>query len=209
MLLVGLTGGVASGKSTVSAMLRRPGVHLIDADLIARDIVAPGMPALAAIRARFGPEVLQPDGSLDRARLGRLVFSDAAQREDLNRLTHPYILAAENERIAAIRTTDPTSIVLLDAALLIEARAYQRVERLIVVWVDHATQVQRLMARDGLGAAAAEQRIAAQMPLNEKLTYADYIIDNRGDRAATQAQVEQLWTLLRRECEARMEGGAG
>lgn len=206
MLLVGLTGGVASGKSTVAAMLRRPGVHLIDADLIARDIVAPGMPALAAIRARFGPAVLQPDGSLDRARLGRLVFADAAQREDLNRLTHPYILAAENERIAAIQKTDPTAIVLLDAALLIEARAYQRVERLIVVWVDHATQVQRLMARDGLGAAAAEQRIAAQMPLNEKLTYADYLIDNRGDRAATQAQVEQLWTLLQREREARMGG---
>ncbi|MBI3092243.1 MAG: dephospho-CoA kinase [Candidatus Tectomicrobia bacterium] len=205
MLVVGLTGGVASGKSTVSAMLLRPGAHLIDADLIAREIVAPGMPALAAIRARFGPEVLRPDGSLDRARLGHLVFTDAAQREALNRLTHPYILAAENERIATIRATHPTSIVLLDAALLIEARAYQRVERLIVVWVDHATQVQRLMVRDGLGAAAAEQRIAAQMPLNEKLAYADYIIDNRGDRAATQAQVEQIWTLLERERDARRE----
>lgn len=208
MFVVGLTGGVASGKSTVSSMLSIHPIHLIDADLVARDVVAPGQPALDEIRARFGEQVLLPNGALDRARLGKIVFSDRGQRQELNRIIHPYILAEENARLAAIKATDAQAVVVIDAALLIEAKAYERVDRIVVVWVDQATQLDRLMNRDGLDRDEAVQRIDSQMPLDEKLTYADFVIDNRADLEHTRAQVEQLWAELLQHREARLSNAS-
>jgi dephospho-CoA kinase len=193
--IIGLTGGIASGKSTVSDMLRALGAHVIDADQVARDVVAPGTPALAEIRARFGSEVLQPDGALDRKKLGAMVFADAGARRELERITHPRIAAATQQEIARLSAAgvDP---VIYDAALIVENRLYTWMQGLIVVSVPPETQVARLMIRDDIDEAAAQARIAAQLPLADKVAVATYVIDNGGTRAETEAQVHALWQRL-------------
>jgi dephospho-CoA kinase len=193
--IIGLTGGIASGKSTVSDMLRALGAHVIDADQVARDVVAPGTPALAEIQARFGSEVLQPDGALDRKKLGAIVFADAGARRELERITHPRIAAATQQEIARLSAAgvDP---VIYDAALIVENRLYTWMQGLIVVSVPPETQVARLMIRDDIDEAAAQARIAAQLPLADKVAVATYVIDNGGTRAETEAQVHALWQRL-------------
>jgi dephospho-CoA kinase len=193
--IVGLTGGIASGKSTVSAMLRELGAHVIDADQVARDVVAPGTPALAEIQARFGPAVLHEDGALDRKKLGAIVFADPDARRALERITHPRIAAATQQEIARLAAAgvDP---VIYDAALIVENRLYTWMQGLIVVSVPPEMQVARLMIRDDIDEPAAQARIAAQLSLAEKVAVATHVIDNSGTRADTEAQVRALWERL-------------
>lgn len=205
-LLVGLTGGIASGKSTVSRQLAELGCHVIDADVLAREVVAPGEPALRAIAAAFGPEVLRPDGSLDRARLGALVFADPARRKQLEGITHPAIQARRRAILDRLAAEGFDGLVVQDAALLIEVGAH--VDRVVVVYAEPAVQRERLMRRDGLDAAEADRRIASQMPLAEKVKLAHYVIDSSDSREETAAQVRAVHAALLAEHRVRRRGRA-
>jgi dephospho-CoA kinase len=191
-ILIGLTGGIASGKSTVSAILAGLGARVICADDLARKVVAPGTPALAEIAARFGAEYLTPEGTLDRDRLARLVFADADARRDLEAIVHPRIRDAFEAEVRRLRTDEPDAVVVYDAPLLIEAGAHKAVDKVIVVAVDEAVQVRRLMDRDGLSEAAARARIGAQMPLEERLGHADEIVDGTRPPARIRAQLTRV-----------------
>jgi dephospho-CoA kinase len=202
-LLVGLTGGIATGKSTVAGLLRALGCVVIDADVLAREVVAPGQPALAAIAEEFGPGVLAPDGTLDRKALGAVVFADPARRRRLEAITHPAIRARFVETLQALADRGFDGIVVFDAPVMIESGNHRTVDRLVVVITDAATQRARLMARDGIGPEEADRRIASQMPLAEKAKLADHVIDNSGDRAATEAQVRAVHGALGQARAAR------
>lgn len=197
MRLYGLTGGIASGKSTVSRLLRELGAHVLDADVIARRVVEPGSPGLAEIAARF-PGVIGPDGRLDRAKLGARVFADANERAALNAITHPRVREEFARQVAALEAQGVKRI-LYDVPLLIETGLHAGMDGVVVVWVPRAVQKARLMARDGLSEEAAEARLAAQLPLDEKRQHATWLVDNSGGLEATRAQVERIW----REIQAR------
>jgi len=190
----GLTGGIASGKSTVTRMLRELGAHVLDADVLAREVVEPGTPGLAAVAARF-PGVVGPDGRLDRVKLGARVFADADERAALNAIIHPRVREAFLARVQAL-DAQGVERVIYDVPLLIESGMHTWLEGVAVVWVPRDLQKARLMARDGLDAAAAEARLAAQLPLDEKRAHATWLIDNSGDLASTQAQVEAVWRAM-------------
>lgn len=202
-LLVGLTGGIATGKSTVAAVFRRLGAVVIDADQLARDVVAPGEPALVEIAREFGPEVLRPDGTLDRKRLGAIVFGDADRRRRLEAITHPAIRARFLARLQALTDEAFDGLVVFDAPVMIESGGYRAMDRLVVVVTDEVTQLARLMARDGIGRDEALDRVRSQMPLADKATLADHVIDNSGDRAATEARAREVHAALVREVAAR------
>jgi dephospho-CoA kinase len=197
MLKVGLTGSIAVGKSRVLSIFGELGCHTIDADQIARQVVTPDSEGLKLVVENFGNEVLQPDGSLDRQKLGAIVFADEAKRRQLNSLLHPLIIARQDEQIRQIEQSDPKGIVIIDAALMIESGSYRRMEKLIVVYCEPEIQLQRLMHRDGLSRDAAESRIAAQMPQDKKKTFADFLINTSGDHSQTRAQVENVYRELR------------
>ncbi len=195
-LLVGLTGGIATGKSTVTAMLRGPSVRIVDADALAREVVEPGTPALARIVAEFGPEVLRPDGRLDRARLGEMVFPDPARRKRLEAITHPAIRARFEQIMANLEREGFDGLLIWDAALLVESGGNRKMDRVVVVTTDPATQLRRLMERDGCTEEAARARVASQMPLAVKARYGDYVIDNSGTREQTEARVREVYRSL-------------
>ena len=195
-LLVGLTGGIATGKSTVNAMLAGPSVRVVDADALAREVVEPGTLAHAQIVAEFGREVLQPDGRLDRARLGELVFPDPVKRKRLEAITHPAIRARFEKIMADLERAGFDGILIWDAALLVESGGTKKMDRVVVVTTDPATQLRRLVARDGCSDEAARTRTASQMPLAVKARYADYVIDNSGSREQTEARVREVYRSL-------------
>jgi dephospho-CoA kinase len=197
MRVLGLTGGIGSGKSLVAAMFKELGADVIDADQLARDIVAPGEPALAEISSAFGPDMLRADGGLDRARLAALIFQDPAARERLNRITHPRIRERMAQAVASRR--QQKGLLILDIPLLYENARLDLIEAVIVVWVDRETQLRRLIERDGLAPDDAERRIAAQMALDEKRLRADHVIDNRGDPQGTRKQVEAIYSRYAEE----------
>ena len=197
MLKVGLTGSIAVGKSHVLAVLAELGCQIIDADQIAREVVTPNSEGLKLIVENFGNEVLQPDGSLDRQKLGAIVFADEAKRLQLNAILHPYIIAAQDEQLSEWEKEDPGGIAFVDAALMIESGGYRRMDKLMVVYCEPEIQLQRLMRRDGWSRETAEARIAAQMPQDEKKTFADFLIDTSGDHSQTRAQVEDVYRELR------------
>jgi dephospho-CoA kinase len=201
-LLVGLTGGIATGKSTVAETLRSLGAEVIDADQLARDVVAPGEPALAEIVREFG-EVRNPDGTLDRKKLGAIVFGDAARRQQLEAITHPAIRDRFLARLAELEARGFTGVVFFDAPVMIESGNYRSMDRLVVVFTDESTQRNRLMARDGMAAAEATARMATQMPVVDKAKLADYVIDNTGDRASTAARTREVFEALLAELRAR------
>jgi dephospho-CoA kinase len=201
-LLVGLTGGIATGKSTVAATLRRLGAEVIDADQLARDVVAPGEPALAEIVREFG-DVRQPDGTLDRKKLAAIVFDDPARRKRLEAITHPAIRARFAARLEALAAAGFEGLVFFDAPVMIESGNYRNMDRLVVVFTDESTQRGRLMARDGMAAAEATSRMATQMPVIDKAKLADYVIDNTGDRATTAARTREVFEALLAELRAR------
>ena len=202
-LLVGLTGSIATGKSTVSDMFRGLGGVILDADLLAREVVEPGEPALAQIAAEFGDGVLKADGTLDRKKLGAVVFGNAERRKRLETLTHPAIRDRFLRRLAELEAQSFDGIVLWDAPVMIESGGYRDMDKLVVVATDEGTQSSRLCARDGIEAAEAERKIKSQMPVAEKAKLADYVIDNAGDRAATEAQVRDVYAALLRDLAAR------
>jgi dephospho-CoA kinase len=192
MRLIGVTGGIATGKSTVDAMLAARGAVVIDADELAREVVRPGEPALAEVAGRFGQDMLQADGTLDRARLGAVVFADPDARRDLEGITHPRIAALTQGRVAAaLAGTAP--LVAVDIPLLYENGREPMFEGVLLVYAPEAVQLRRLRDRNGLDDAAAAQRLAAQLPIEEKRARATWVIDNSGDIEATARAVDRWW----------------
>jgi len=189
--VIGLTGGIASGKSTVAALLVSRGAAVVDADLLARQVVEPGQPALAELVARFGVDILTADGRLDRKRLAAIAFADPAARADLGRITHPRIGAASAAAIATWADAG-ANVVFYEAALLVENRAYTSLAGLIVIAVPPEVQYARLALRDGLAPEDARARIAAQAPLADKLAAATWVIENTGDLAALEREVDRV-----------------
>ena len=202
-LLVGLTGGIATGKSTVSDVLRRLGAEIIDADLLAREVVEPGRPAFATIVEEFGPGVLTADGALDRKKLGAIVFAAPERRKRLEAITHPAIRDRFLARLEELTARGFAGLVFFDAPVMIESGSYKNMERMVVVATDEVTQAARLRARDGADETENRRRIASQMPLAEKAKLADYVIDNSGDREATVEQVRRVFAALMAELKAR------
>ena len=191
MRVIGLTGGIATGKSTVSRMLAEKGLPIVDADLIAREVVEPGKPAYREIVQTFGGEILQADGTLNRKLLGKLVFGDPARLQTLNQITHPRIREEIEGRLQALRDKG-IKLAVLDAPLLIEANLQPLVDEVWVVTCPRELQIKRLQERDNLSVPEAEARIKAQMPLEEKIKYAQRVIDNSRDIAHTRRQVQEL-----------------
>jgi dephospho-CoA kinase len=204
-LLVGLTGGIATGKSTVSEILRHLGCVIIDADVLAREVVEPGEPAYDDIVVEFGPSIVLKDGTLDRKRLGAIVFADQGKRKRLEAITHPRIRERFARKLAELMERDFAGIVIFDAPVMIESGNYKNTDRLVVVVTDAATQRARAIARDG-DREDIERRIANQMPLAEKAKLADYVIDNSGDREATIAEVRRVHAALLADLRARAAG---
>jgi dephospho-CoA kinase len=192
MVRVGLTGGIASGKSLVAAELAARGATIIDADVLAREVVEPGTPALAAVIERFGADLVQ-EGQLDRARLAQIVFADPLARRDLERIVHPAVRAraAELERAAG-----DAAVVVHVIPLLVETGQQENFDLVVTVDADHETQVQRLMARNGFTRAEAEARIAAQASREERTLVADVVLDNTGSVTQLREQIDALWAEL-------------
>jgi dephospho-CoA kinase len=194
--VVGLTGGIATGKSTFSALLRARGAPVVDADALARAVVEPGTPALAEIVRAFGEGVLREDGTLDRKLLGARVFADPAARRRLEAITHPAIRAAmvgEALRLAA----EGHALLFYDAPLLFEVGLDSSLDSVVVVWAPRAVQVDRLVRRDGMSAADAEARLAAQLPIDDKAARADFVVENAGAPEALASKADRLLADLR------------
>jgi len=203
-LLVGLTGSIATGKSTVSRMFAHLGARVLDADLLAREVVMPGQPAYLKIVEEFGHQVVQEDGALDRKALGAIVFADPAKRKRLEEITHPAIGLRQHRILSALEEEAFEGIVIWDVALLFESGGVAKMDRVVVAYADPETELARLIARDGLPEADARARIASQMPIAEKAKLAHYVIDNSGDRAATEGQVRTVYGALLAELKARL-----
>ena len=207
MFLVGLTGGIGSGKSTVAADLAARGAAVIDADGIAREVVEPGGGAYDAVVDRFGTGVLQADGSLDRQKLADVVFNDPDALAALNDITHPAIGALMAERVIAAAET--TEIVVVDIPLLnIATKARMNFGAVVVVDAPVDTAVERLVQQRGFSEADARARIAAQMSRDERCSLADFVVDNSGDRTALSAQLDALWTWLTDRSNAQIRDSA-
>jgi dephospho-CoA kinase len=193
MKVLGLTGNIASGKSTVARMLGSMGARIIDADKIAREVVEPEKPAWADIVRKFGPEILSPDGTIDRRRLGEIVFADEGKRRLLMDITHPRIKEAVRERLSKLRKED-VSVAIVEAALIVESGGLREfLDGLIVVTADEERQIERLIKRNGYTRDEALARIGSQMPASEKALHADYLIDNSATEEETEALVKKLW----------------
>lgn len=190
---IGLTGGIASGKSTVSQMLVSRGAALIDADIIAREIMEPGHPVLHLVVERFGEGVLKEDGTLDRKKLGAVVFSDQAQRKALEAITHPAIRSEMHEIMSRLEAEDPKRLVIADIPLLYESGLENLYDEILVVYVPREVQLDRLMKRDGLILSEAEARLNAQMDIELKKQKADIVIDNSIGINETERQIDEFW----------------
>lgn len=191
-MILGLTGNIASGKSTIARELERWGAVVVDADQLARQAVAPGSRVLQQLVAAFGEEILGPDGELDRKTLGQRVFADPSARARLNALVHPAIAALAEERLRRLRQ-EHHPLIVYEAPLLFEAAAQSRVDKVLMVTVRPEVQLHRLLTRDGLDEKQARQRIDAQMPQQQKAALADYRIDNSGSWEETREQLAALW----------------
>jgi dephospho-CoA kinase len=195
-LIIGLTGGVASGKSLVAAEFERLGACVIDADVIAREVLCPGQAPFDMLIDAFGEEILAPDKTVDRSVLAEIVFNDCAKLTTLNQITHPEIIHRILERIKEIRSEDPDVLIVLDAPLLIEVGLHEKVDRVVVVYVDEETLVERIVERDKLDPKDAVKRLACQMPLKEKIEYADHVIYNKATIEETLKQVADIFANL-------------
>jgi len=203
VLKVGLTGGIGSGKSEVSARLRAHGAMIIDADRIAREVVEPGTPGLAAVAAEFGEEILRPDGSLDREKLASIVFSDADRRAALNAIVHPLV----GERVAELMEAAPEdAVVVYDVPLLVENDLAGMYDVVVVVDAPVETQIRRLVERRGMTEEEARARIAAQATREQRRALAHHVIDNSGSLDELHAQVDALWDELVRRAHTAPAG---
>ncbi len=198
MILVGLTGGVATGKSTVARMFERCGAHIIDADLLARQVVEPGKPAWRAIVKAFGPQILNADRTLNRAALGEIVFRNKVKLRRLERLIHPPV-ARKQERLAkTFARTHPQAVIVYEVPLLFEAGVDRRVDRIVVVAANREIQIARLKRRNGFTRTEALRRIKSQLPIEQKAAAADYLLDGRTPRPRLAVQVKRLYRELRK-----------
>ena len=196
MLLIGLTGGIAAGKSLVSEILRGLGAYIIDADKIARQVVEPEKPAWFEIVKFFGRDIINKDKTINRKRLGEIIFNDPVKKRKLEEIVHPKVIEEENRLVKEYGRKNPNGIVIIDAALLIEAGSHKRVDKLIVVYADKETQFKRLSERDGLSRADAEKRTASQLPLDKKVKMADFVIDNSKGIEETRRQTIDIFNKL-------------
>ena len=198
MRVIGLTGGIASGVTLVAGMFRELGAVVIEADQVSREVVQPGTSTLRKIVEAFGPEVVAPDGTLDRRRLGQIVFEDPSARVRLNALTHPAIRRRIWERIADVRHDDPEALVIVDIPLLLDTVGPETfdLDGVIVVTATPDLQITRTMKRDGLTREEAQRRVDAQRPVALKAAEADWVVDNTSTVAHTRSQVEALWKQL-------------
>ena len=196
MITIGLTGGIASGKSLVAELFRSFGAQVIDSDSIAREVVEPGTIGWQSVVAEFGQDILSPDGTVDRAKLGSIIFSDRERRTTLNNILHPLIIHTIQERIVAIGRKHPEAIVIADIPLLIECGMQHEFDAVVVVWTSAELQRKRIMERDGLSAAEAQQRIDAQMPLDEKQAHGTFVVKNDGSTQQTEEQVKQIFLTI-------------
>lgn len=203
MIVVGLTGGIATGKSTVARILAEAGAEVIDADVIARQVVAKGRPAWKKIVAHFGATVLRSDGEIDRPRLAAVVFADTARKLILNRLVHPYVRRQIARILVSLRSTRPDAVVVLDIPLLFEAGMHRNLSEIIVVYAPQSEQHRRLTRRDNLSPKAAADRIRSQMPIEEKCRRATSVIDNSGSRQHTRRQTLNLFRQLQAKTATR------
>jgi dephospho-CoA kinase len=198
MLRVGLTGSIAVGKSFVTSVFAELGCHVLDADQTAREVVMPGAAGLQAVVQEFGEEVLAPDGTLDRARMASIVFADEEKRQRLNFILHPFIIVRQDEILREWEREDPNGIGIVDAALMIESGGYKRFDKLIVVHCRPEVQLERLLQRSNLTLTEAQQRIASQMPQEEKQRYADYLIDTSDGFEPTKERTVEVYKELRK-----------
>ena len=201
MQLIGLTGGIAAGKTVVADRLAELGAVRIDADRLAREVVEPGTPALAEIARRFGPGVIAPDGSLDRPALGAVVFQDPDARRDLEAITHPAVRALSAARMAAAGEADPDAVVVYDIPLLVESGRVDEFDRIVVVHAPREERIRRLVELRGMSPEEAERRIASQAADEDRLAVADVVVDSGVSLASTLAQTDRLW--------ANLAGGVG
>lgn len=197
MLLVGLTGGVASGKSLVANIFKDLGAYLLDADEIAHELIKSGTQAWKDIVDCFGSDILRKDKEIDRGHLARIIFSDPDRRLELNAILHPRIFIEEERRRKAIAERDPSAIVVFVAPLLIECSAHELMDKVILVYADRNTQIKRLMERDKLGRMEAIKRIGSQMPLSKKKKYADYVINGMAPKEKIEEEVRQIYDELK------------
>jgi dephospho-CoA kinase len=198
MLRVGLTGSIGVGKSFVASVFEELGCHVVDADQTAREVVMPGTTGLKALTEAFGEEVLNPDGTLNRKQLGAVVFADESQRQRLNHILHPFIIARQDEILSEWEKDDPQGIGIVDAALMIESGGYRRFDKLIVVHCRPEVQLERLMLRDQLSRDEAQRRIDSQMPQEEKQRFADYLIDTSDGFEPAREQTTKVYQELLR-----------
>jgi len=198
LLTLGLTGGIASGKSTVAGFLAEAGAVVLDADRLAHAAIAPGGGAYGAVVERFGSGILDEDGRVDRARLGAVVFADPGARAELERIVHPHVMAELRRRIEELRARGVGGVVVFDAALIVEAGAEREMDGLIVVGCSRETQIARLMQRSGLSRDEALARVDAQAPLERKLAAADWIIDTETGLEETRRQAHRLYREVSR-----------
>lgn len=196
MIVAGLTGSIASGKSTVADFLRRFGAVIIDADRIAHEVVTPGRPACREIASLFGEEILLPDGAIDREKLGRLVFNDAEHRRRLETIVHPRVSAEIDRRMLEISRDQPDAVIIMDIPLLFETGRSEGLAEIIVVYTPQSVQLKRLMQRNGLDRDEAEARMASQMPIDEKVARATMVIDNSGTLDETERQTLAIYRQL-------------
>jgi dephospho-CoA kinase len=199
MLRVGLTGSIAVGKSFVASIFVELGCHVVDADHTAREVVRPRSPGLQAVVNAFGPEILNPDGTLNRQALGALVFADEKKRQQLNYLLHPFIIARQDEILREWEKEDPNGIGIVEAALMIESGGYKRFDKLIVVHCRPEVQLERLLLRSGLSRDAAQRRIDSQMSQEEKKKFADFLIDTSDGFELTRNRTIEVYKKLQRK----------
>jgi dephospho-CoA kinase len=196
MLKVGLTGGIASGKSTVSRIFASFGAKVLDADEVAREVLLPGQPAWTKLRRAFGQEFFHSDGTVKRKQLRKLVFADPEKRSQLNAIVHPEVMKEINRRSEILSSSVQTGVLLVDVPLLLEVGVANRFDKVVVVYVSKSVQINRLQQRDGISEEEAKQSLKAQMALSKKVEQADYVIDNSGTLEETQAQVQRVWQEL-------------
>ncbi|MGD8970451.1 MAG: dephospho-CoA kinase [Desulfobacterales bacterium] len=203
MIVAGLTGGIGTGKSTVAAVFAEAGAVIIDADEIARNVVAKGRPAWCRIVAHFGRDILLPDGDIDRKKLGAIIFNDAQQKAHLDRIVHPHVISETEQQLKEIERVQPQAVVILDVPLLIEAGMDRDLDEVIVVYTPEAVQLKRVMRRDRLTAAEGLSRIRSQMPIEEKKMRGTVVIDNNASPAITRKRVLEVFAdLQQRSCRS-------
>tara|TARA_Y100001934_G_scaffold276823_1_gene374220 strand:+ start:975 stop:1604 length:630 start_codon:yes stop_codon:yes gene_type:complete len=195
-LLVGLTGGMGTGKSLVASIFMELGAHILDADLICRKLVEPGQPALKEISECFGENILDKSMNLDRKKLAQIIFNDPDKKKILENILHPKVFAFEKEKYKKFCKINPSALVIIDAALLIESGNYKNMDKVVVVSTNKKNQMKRILARGGLPKDEIVSRINNQMPSQEKKRYADFILDNSSDKFELRNQVEDLYAKL-------------